>query len=260
MTDTQSLLCEFASYPQDTARQVSVLNQLIQTDDQMLTAAELTYSDFCELSEVPHDHRFLPKFIDAWTDFTRNALSHVGPVQPEIRPVELGEETPTLLIVWHFPEYPLLLRQLLARRIMVAVAQDADWLRPLAEAGLTANFRSGRGLIALRRVWQARQSIAMMLDYCYSGTRHRVVDFLGYPCRTPSGLIELALRLNYSIRLVSVSDHCIQSEPLPELRTKSVDAVLQSLNTAISNYIKEQPARWLLWPSLSTRIAPEATD
>jgi len=219
----------------------------------MLAAAELTYFDYCATSDKPSILEFRQEFIRAWSDFTRNALSHIGPAFPDAIKVELGNESPTLYVIWHFPEYPLLMHHLAKRNVIVAAAQDAEWLRPLAQVGLVANFSRMEGLIALRRACEKGQSVAMMLDFCYEGTRNRVAKFLGLPCKTPSGLIELAHRFGLGVRLISISDNLICTELVPSF-VNDADDCLEWLNTKISGCIERDPTRWLLWPSLWSRV------
>lgn len=253
MTDSEVLLRQFGDYPHDTERQDEAAARLIETDTAMLAAAECTYFDHCSASNRRVDRNFRPKFVRAWSAFTRNALSHIGPARPDVIAVELQAAAPTLYVLWHFPEYPLLMGNLLGQNVTVAVAQDSEWLRPLARVGLAANFNRTGGLMALRRACEKRQPVAMMLDYCYEGTRHRVADFLGLPCKTPSGLIEVSLRLGYAICLVSSSDLSIRVEQVPP--HQDVNDCIHWLNARISEHIERDPTRWLLWPSLNSRVA-----
>lgn len=252
MTHSESLLWQFADHPRDKQRQNDTASRLIESDAAMLSAAESTYLEYCQSLKRAADPAFRTKFIGSWSDFTRNALSHIGPACPDAVEIELGADSPALYVVWHFPEYPLLLHSFHSRNVMVAVAQDAEWLQPLAKAGLAANFTRTDGLRALRRACERRQSVAMMADFCYEGTRHRVANFLGAPCRTPSGLIELALRFGLAIRLVSIAGDFIATEIAPA--AGAVDDYIGWLNRRIGERIEFDPTRWLLWPSLAARV------
>lgn len=254
MTETQILLNRLTLSILDTERQNEILSEKIRGDTRMLEAAVAIYHNFCASIRLTPEIGFLDNFIQSWVEFSLNALSQISALKPlsKIDEVQLGCASSCLLVFWHFPEYPLVIQKLLNGQVITAVAQNAEWMQPLAKAGLALNFRETKDLFLLRRAFKCQRPLAMMADYCYEETRHRVLDFLGLRCRTPSGLIELALRFNYSIRFVTVRDRMIVAETLPR-GARSVDDVLGCLNQRISREIEKRPSRWLLWASLNMR-------
>jgi lauroyl/myristoyl acyltransferase len=76
---------------------------------------------------------------------------------------------------------------------------------------------------------------------------------LGQRCKTPSGIVELALRYSYRINFipanVSISDANFESVALES----KVGNVINAMNKCIEQDLLKNPTSWLLWPSLDRR-------
>lgn len=258
MKDVECLKARFNETKNDTARQLLHAKELISGDKLFLEAAVSAYEDFCIKTRQFRKAGFAEGFLVAWAEFSINALSNVlgiAPYSPYVAGPVFQKSKPYLFILWHFPEYPLLMPRLIERRILTLTAQDSMWLAPLRDAGLSFNFRCQKSLRPLVDTFKRKQSLAAMLDHHYPGTRSRLVGFMSSLCRTPSGIIELAMQYDYNIALITVESGQSSSQDIQYTKGESVDAVLCRLNDEITRSILLDPYRWLLWPSLNSRFS-----
>lgn len=246
------------SLPRDTEEQLRVGAEIISADRDLNFAAQDCYTAICMAIGFEIDPNFLIKFQRSWAEFSVNALSNVMPIKPACRLSLAGLpaiEEATLSLVWHFPEYPLLMQRFMRDHVFSIVGDDATWTMPLVEHGLAGNFRTAAGLLRLKRALRARQSIAAAIDYCYVGTRSLPVSFMGQVCDTPAGIVEYCLAKNYRLQVITFNRGEAFAIGLNLTHCGDVATVLQTVNAIVADEILRDPSRWLMWPSLGTRVS-----
>lgn len=249
------------SAPEDTEQQLRIGAEIIASDPDLNSAAEDCHAVICDSLGREIDPDFQTKFQRSWAEFSVNALSNILPIQPAVtlsleslRPIK----EPTLCLLWHFPEYPLLMQRFMRDRIFSIVGDNAAWTIPLVEQGLAGNFRTRSGLLTLRRALRARRSIAAAIDYCYADTRSLAVPFMGEMCDTPAGIVEYCLAHGYQLQVITVRRGEAFAINLDPDRCGDVRASLETANIVVADEIMRDPGRWLMWPSLGSRVSRTA--
>lgn len=244
------------SSPSDTEEQIRVGSKIIAEDHDLNFAAQDCYAAVCMALGQQMDSNFLAKFQRSWAEFSVNALSNILPIRPAC-PLSLAHlptiEAPTLSLLWHFPEYPLLMQRFMRDRVFSIVGDDAAWTTPLVKQGLAGNFRSSGGLLKLKGALRSRQSIAAAVDYCHASTRSLPVPFMGQVCDTPAGIIGYGLAKDYRLQVITARHGEAFAIALDPTHCRDVATVLQIANTIVADEILCDPSRWLMWPSLATR-------
>ena len=235
--------------------QAKIIEPLVTSDVAMFDAALKAYFRHFSASNIEPDPLFLTQFTEAWVDFTINALANVAKIRPATQVEDFSLPGGRILYAtWHFPEYPLILDELVRKNIIAVVAQNSFWMRKLEINRLTLNFNTAANIFRLRRVLEAGQPLLMMFDYCYSGTRNRSVQFMGEPTATPSGLIEWARRHGYEVRFITIQGSQFHSEAILCANSPALET-MAALNVRIESDILAAPSKWLLWGSLEARRA-----
>lgn len=253
----EQLIAVCRSWPDDTELQVRVGAEIVADDADLNCAAEACYDEISHRMGRTIDPGFLGKFQRSWAEFSVNALSNVMPIEPA-GPLSLAGlapiEAPTLCLVWHFPEYPLLARRFLRDGVFSIVGDDAAWLAPLVQQGLAGNFRTSSGLVRLKKALRARRSIAAAIDYCHANTRSLPIPFMGEICDTPAGIVEHCLGGGYRMQLITISNGEAIACRLDTDRCRDVVSILKTANRLVTDEILRSPGRWLMWPSLGSRM------
>jgi len=204
----------------------------------------------CKLFTNPLDDgkEFIERYLEAWSAFFIHGACAFDPS----RSVESREIPPrTLVVMWHFPEYPKCIQLLRQNDAVLLVARYAEWMSPLQREGKLLNFRDGL-VVGLVDVLKRGKPIVTMLDYCYDNTHSIFVPFLGHDCRTATGLLKLAERFNYAKFLLGSREGQITLDQIP-YEDESIEATAWRINRLIETQILLDPPRWLLWPSLDAR-------
>ncbi len=212
------------------------------------------YKKACGLLDIRpcSEALFFTSFMDATMEAERNAeAARMGYWW------DLPRSIPTqkaLVVLWHFPEYPLLLRQVRRKDALVMVAKGYEWMRAVAGGGQFEHMGERSLPVNLVRALSSGRPVAVMLDYCYQGTeRCAPVNFMGRKATMPDGILELARRYGYSVHLLGpVEGYCHEILRIEKL-TPGEGEPAQIITSAIEGAILAAPGRWLLWPSLDRR-------
>lgn len=200
---------------------------------------------------IEYDRKdFINSHLDAWAEFLVSAAS-VDCSGLNGQPI-LVDESPSLYVLWHFPNYPIFSAQVVICGGLVLVARVAPWMKPLSEAGLLFPFRNRSAIGLLRACKQGRPLFAMM-DYCYDETSSMDIPFLGYPARTPIGILKLAQRFCYRIRIVCEKDKQPFFREIGPISELSLQDLATNINAEIQAEILRDPPSWLLWASVDRR-------
>jgi lauroyl/myristoyl acyltransferase len=157
-----------------------------------------------------------------------------------------------LTVGWHFPEYPYHLQSAVSAGALILVAQRSDWMYSAVPHSNLFCFRGTESMTPLVRAFRNGRQVVVMMDYCYDETSHTVVNFLGYPARTPSGVLTLAARFGYQITSGNHTERCSLVEA-KVTGTKSVPELALAINSHLEQEILAAPAEWLLWASVDRR-------
>lgn len=210
------------------------------------------YEHFCTRMghEILSPAWFQQRYLEAWSDFFLSAAQASRGQRLILPKVETQKK---IFIVWHFPEYPLLLPAVRDINALVLIAQQAQWMKLAAGENHLFNFLTAKNNLQLIRAFRLNQPIVAMMDYCYENTSCSEIEFLSYKAKTPNGLIKLAKRYQYTIEIISLTDGLVQvldSIPTP---LYSMHDILSLINNLIEKAILSNPPRWLLWPSVDNR-------
>ena len=184
----------------------------------------------------------------AWRDSILHLVNQGSSLEIQI-PADLAG---MLLVGWHFPEHLGLIPFILRRDILCLVASEESWMEEMRRQNCIYCFRGGPVSSLLPRAFHAGRPVFAMFDHCYESSRHIITEFLSYPARTPTGILELAARHRYRVGLVSARGRIIkviQSFPA----TPDIRATVLTLNRTLEKEILRRPARWLLWPAVPQR-------
>lgn len=204
---------------------------------------------------APPAASFRAAWLGSWARFYVNAARAARGDGVQL-PTDVTERT--LILTWHDPGYPLLLRDCGCTGALALLAQECSWMaRALGPANLYV-FREGGPPRELVRAMVSGRAVVAMFDYCYDETASVVAPFLGRPCRTPIGLMRLASRFGYSIQVVSWNKHRPEvalSLPVADIAPADLAA---AINACLTQAIAANPEAWLLWPSLDRRWVADA--
>lgn len=187
---------------------------------------------------------FKSNYLKSCQDFSFNAIS-------SNTTVNLSFDSNTLYLCWHYPEYPILIRSFPKHDILVLIADDANWITDILPDDVVFNFRKPSLSKKLINAFRQGIPVGCMFDYCYPTSKSLLSNFLGYPSRTPFGIIKLACMFNYSIVLITYEDQFRFERVSSE--SNSYPILIDSINKKIENAILKCPSRWLLWPSINNR-------
>jgi len=222
-------------------------------EDKLIKKAAWAYYHFIKknnISSVELD--FEKHFAFSWEMFNYYATFNYNPIKNS----PLKDEC--LYLCWHFPEYPLLLKSISKNEALILVADDNEGLLNIVDKGKIYNFRDNQFSSRLVHSFKKKIPIICMFDYCYSASKYIYSDFLGYPSKTPYGIIKLARLYNYQLNLVVDVDIDIDVDKTHVTQmnipnSDSLQATIDFINKKIETKILEIPSRWLLWPSIDNR-------
>jgi len=250
MIDDDLLVNEVRNLSGDIRKQRARCDRLLATAEPIARKARWAYSHF--LSRTGRDPCVDPSFVQgylhAWRDSVLCLANGPGHLKIDV-PSDLHH---TVLVGWHFPEHTALLHTAIETNTLVLVARLQSWMLHLRERNCLYSFGDGFSR-ALLRALSAGRPIYAMMDFCYPNTRHLVTNFLSYPALMPAGLLQLASRYNYSLRLVSIRGRTIQCIADIPVLGRCEDEIATDLNLLLEVEILRRPERWLLWPSVDQR-------
>lgn len=197
---------------------------------------------------------FSAGFTRAWSEMFHN-LAHWEDSNVELR---LPGWERVLIVGWHFPELPLLLRFAREMGVLLLVSQDAPWLDSLKSAGCTLNFRAAGGPRELAVQMARGRLVGAMLDHIHPDTGAVSAPLFGRPARTPSGILDLCLANGYTIAFVAPRGDSIQIVHSLESHGHSTIELAAKVNEWLEEEVKRAPERWLMWPSVGFRFRREA--
>jgi hypothetical protein len=220
--------------------------------EELRPLAVWAYSHYLNISgnrNIGDAAEFIEHYENSWSDFLLNAA---GALETTLKDPALTYKQ-QLLIGWHCPEYPLWLPFASRHEILVLVARAETWMSSTINEEYLHCFRTQAISSKLPRALARRKPIFAMMDYCYEDTHSETAEFLGYPARTPAGLIQLAKRYDYDIVFLTMrNDSIVPTQPF-NVKSMSVSQIIKDLNAIIEREILRCPARWLLWPSVDRR-------
>jgi hypothetical protein len=201
-----------------------------------------------ELGDPPSG--FASDFVRSWLRF----FVHAAEASRGRRlALPIGIRRRHLYVAWHFPEYPLLMPNLVGTGAAVLVAQRARWMEVATPGVARIDFLSSPHAVKPR--FARGDPIVAMLDYCYDATSAVVAPFLGHPARTPAGLLAYTARFGYDLTVVSVRPDRSAAATQLDIGDAGPRELAERVNRAIAQEIRLAPARWLLWPSVDRRWA-----
>ncbi|HZG18620.1 MAG TPA: hypothetical protein VE092_01285 [Herbaspirillum sp.] len=235
----------------DKPAQIELLRELWDINSPMVLKANDNYQNTCRRLgiEAIESKLFIAGYLDSCYE---NAI--LAAEAAEITPhTVLDGGDRCLYICWHFRDYPAIRKELFKIKPLILIAQDADWLVELTNAGFTFNFRTAKNFLRLIRSMKSGRPLVAMFDYCYEETRHISIDFLSYNARTPVGILHLAKRYGYRIQILGT-----QSGEIGTLKRISciedVEVIAKEINKFLTAEIMAAPTHWIMWPALDQRI------
>lgn len=240
------LISSLALAADDLNRLDALLTSATLTNESLARKAQWCYSHVVNSFDSANSSNLEQGFLAGWIEYYLGAAGLRALLTPTWR-----MSSATLYVCWHMPEYPRVLEWVVKQDALILAAREAAWMRRIAGKQGMANFMSGERFAIIEAIRESR-SIVTMLDYWYAGTRSVESRFLGSNCYTACGIVQLALNNGYSICLLSISaDGRVTEEPMPI--SSNLQALIDAINAGLSQCIMEDPARWLLWPSLDRR-------
>jgi hypothetical protein len=218
--------------------------------------AQWVYRQCSGLPEMP-EILFYLRHLEAWRQFLLAAAREGG--TGGSLPADGGGPR-QLFFGWHFPEYPLFLEDAARWGLLALVPRLSPWIEERIGREALCNYRAPSLNTVLPRALKAGRPIFAMFDYCYPDSRSVVADFLGRPSRTPGGLLHLARRFGYEIRIVSARDGLPAVLDTFDPAGLSVEECAEQANAVLEAEILRDPPRWLLWAVAEERWIPAATS
>jgi len=249
MYDEYEFVCELKRCNNDIARQNELWDQFKPSMTSFAKKAQWAYHHYLKKIHLTDSElNFTDEFLNNWYQFYLNTIHET---EQSVLPTESLHRT--ILIGWHFPEYPQLAEMVDKLDILVLIASEHSWLLEKLKEENVLLFRKEGPSSKLLRAFAAHRPIYAMLDYCYSTSPSLDVDFLGYPAKTPFGLIKLAIRFGYQFKFVNIDNKKLLIKNFEGSDFLEVQEVLQFFNKEIETAIMKSPSRWLLWPSVDNR-------
>lgn len=250
----ESLIAKLRALKDDPSGQRQVLRNTWTEDSPMMRKAAKNFKMVAE--RIAGDHPGELEFVAGYLDSCyRNAIQ-AAETAPSTLKVSLEGGSRVLYLCWHFRDYPCIRAAVLARNALILVAKDADFMKDLADAGLTFNFRTSKSMFNLLRAMRNGRPIVAMFDYCYEGTRQDVIEFLSYPVKTPTGILRLAHMFGYEARVIGPVGGGVGTVGVfREIKDERKSAL--AINSCIGNNILQNPVEWLMWPALDQRLAED---
>jgi hypothetical protein len=249
--DEDALVERLAQHLDDEIALVSILGPVLTEYANLARKAMWAASQVASNGSAPApDADFAADWLTAWARFYVDAATASTGGSLEIDKSDPG---PDLLLTWHHPAYPLLLRALGRIEGLALLAQPCAWMSAAAGADNVICFRAPGSPAAITRAFASGRHIAAMIDYCYDETAFVMSPFLGLPSRTPVGVLRLASRFGYRVKVLSWAGkrpYIAASIPAAGL---APDRLANEVNEVISREIVADPTSWLLWPSLDRR-------
>lgn len=216
-------------------------------EEKLIKKALWSYYHFIKKIDFPFvELDFEKHFATNWERFNQYATSDKK--LPENPTLNNG----TLYLCWHFPEYPLLLKSIAKGDILILVADNSEWIVNSISEEKIYNFKESSFNSKLIHALKRKIPIICMFDYYYSSSKYIISDFLGYPSKTPYGIIKLALLFEYSINLIT-DNKDTSGILINDIGLNSLQKTIDFINKKIETAILEIPSRWLLWPSIDNR-------
>ena len=216
-------------------------------EEKLIKKAQWSYYHFIKKNDCPFvELDFEKHFANSWEQFNQYAISD------KKTPEDFTLNNATLYLCWHFPEYPLLLKSVAKSDMLILVADNSEWIINSISEEKIYNFRESNFKSKLIHSFKKRIPIICMFDYYYSSSKYIISNFLGYPSKTPYGVIKLALLFEYSISLITDKKET-SIIPVNEIDLNSLQKTIDFINKKIETSILEIPSRWLLWPSIDNR-------
>lgn len=200
---------------------------------------------------IIHEDCFIDGYLESWEVFFLRASK----IYSQNRPLGLRFDNSRIYATWHFPEYPSFVRGLVDSSATILLARDVPWIKRIIPSERLIVFRSS-AVRKLSHVFQSRLPVVFMFDYCYAETRSLSSNFLGFPCKTPIGLLQLSIRYDYAVSFLTSEGVTLKEIQLDGFDSSSLDKVqsmADNLNELVQAEILKSPPRWLLWPSIDSR-------
>jgi hypothetical protein len=248
--DDSVILEEVRRYSGDRKKQRVCCDRILAQAKPIARKALWAYSHY--LLRTGQDAHVEPTFIEGYLHAWRDSILYLANGADHLKFDVVGDLSHTVIAGWHFPEHTALISKVAEANALVLVAEEQAWMRPLRERNCLYCFREGFSL-ALPRALSAGRPVFAMFDFCYPETRHIITDFLSYPTRMPAGLLQLARRYNYALRLASIRGRKIQFVANISSQDRDETQIAAELNRKLEREILRRPERWLMWPSVDQR-------
>ncbi len=200
---------------------------------------------------------FAREHLEAYQDFLL-AAARGQQSQTPLPACTAGDKK--LLLTWHFPELNSWLAQAPLLNITALVPRQIDWMEEITGPGVFLNYRKDRWGLALARAFHRGRRIFSTFDYCSAELQHIVSDFLGFPARTITGLLELAERSDYEVHFLTQRDGAAEVTETLHPASDGIEECAKRLNRAVENEILATPPRWLVWPVADHRWIEAGED
>lgn len=192
------------------------------------------------------EHRsaaFLETHNAAWATFVEN-LSRWEQARMSL---QLPRHEHLFIAGWQFPGIPNLFQFAKQINALLLVSQEAEWLKPLKEAGCTLNIHDHDASLQLKKNMQSGRIIAALLDHHHPGTRYQEAKLLGRTVKTPSGVLTLCIRYQYQISFIAPRANSIKIVETVKTAGMSEAELAQLYNYWLEAEILRTPEQWLMW-------------
>lgn len=236
----------------------AILTKLPGFDAEQVTRALPAYASHAHararmvqrrLSRSPEQADIRAANLRAWGE----ALDNLQAWKTRQVTLSLPQPQKILLVGWYFPEVLTLLPAAQQHNVLVLVSQDAPWLDELKQTGHTLNFQAEEAMRGLVEQAKSGRHIFAMLDIIYPGTGHVVAPFFGRPARTASGILELAIRYEYTLAILGPREGKAEIVASIPAKGEEIVKLATSVNQVIEQEIMRAPDRWLMWHALGLR-------
>jgi hypothetical protein len=191
-------------------------------------------------------NEFAPKYLRSWCEFIISAASAF---KYGAR-ARVGEaDLPPITVSYHHPNYPSFAAGLVHACAGVCLTHKKSfWMSQMP----TVEFCNTPSIRKLLQLLEQQKPLLCMIDYSYPGSRSIEVNFLGLPCRIPSGLIEIAHRKRLEVGFFKPSGNSVGELQVFDPRSYvGYQSMTQDIVDAMSASILSKPEGWLLWPNLN---------
>jgi len=230
-----------------------LLKQYEQSQNFVLRKGAWAYFHYYRrIKEKPrYDYdQFLYKHGKAWDDFLLSAAKVIcGCGQISIETLNISKKN--MYLTWHFPEYPLF-SKLFSSNSLVFIARDAAWMQKTLKKDNLFNFKKSK-LKTILKKFQEGYPVTAMMDFCYPETNSINTTFLGYPARTPVGILKLGYQYGYNINVLGWNGTSPEILATFNSHDCSLYDQVSIINNKFEKNILRDPTVWLLWSSVDHR-------